>query len=147
MSKIDQRIRTDQYHEALSAREAAAFLAVKLPTLYAYASRGLVRSIPAGKGRARHYMRADLERLRARRDARSGHGPVAANALQWGEPVLDSAITAISPEQGPLYRGRAAVDLAAADTPFESVAELLWSGALPVETCNWIAIGDMSSMS
>lgn len=115
---------------------------VKLPTLYAYASRGLVRSVPAGKGRSRHYLRADLERLRARRDARSGHGPVAANALQWGEPVLDSAITQISPERGPLYRGHAAAELAATDTPFESVAELLWSGVLPdasAERQGWIA--------
>ncbi len=147
MSDIDQHIQNDQSysspergpHESLSAREAASFLDVKLPTLYAYASRGLVRSVPAGKGRARQYLRADLERLRARRDARSGHGPVAANALQWGEPVLDSAITAISPEHGPVYRGQRAVELAASDTPFESVAELLWSGTLPEQPAPWIA--------
>jgi citrate synthase len=123
----------------MTAREAAAFLEVKLPTLYAYASRGLVRSVPAGKGRARQYLKADLERLRARRDARSGHGPVAANALQWGEPVLDSAITAISTENGPVYRGHAAVELARSDTPFESVAELLWTGQLPDRPAEWIA--------
>lgn len=139
MDEIDQRRsvnqssvsasgHSDQY---LSAREAAAFLEVKLPTLYAYTSRGLVRSVPGERGRARRYLRADLERLRARRDARSGHGPVAAAALRFGEPVLDTSITAISPEEGPVYRGHAAVDLAAADVPFEAVAELLWSGAEP----------------
>ena len=42
-----------------------------------------------------------------RRDARAGHGAVAAGALRWGEPVLDSAITAITP-RGPAYRGRLA---------------------------------------
>ena len=115
----------------LSAREAAALLDVKLPTLYAYTSRGLVRSVPGARGRARLYLRADLERLRARRDARSGHGPVAAGALRFGEPVLDSSITALLPDRGPVYRGHAAVDLAAADARFEVVAELLWTGAAP----------------
>jgi len=114
-------------------------LGVKLPTLYAYASRGLVRSVPAGRGRSRQYLRAALERLRPRRAARAGHGPVAAGALQWGEPVLDTAITAISPEEGPLYRGRGAASLAAADTPFEAVAELLWTGTLPERPVDWIA--------
>lgn len=101
---------------------------MKLPTLYAYTSRGLVRSVPGPRGRARRYLRADLERLRARRDARAGHGPVAAGALRFGEPVLDSSITALLPDRGPVYRGHAAVDLAAADVRFEAVAELLWTG-------------------
>jgi citrate synthase len=138
VKNIDQSISHNQYSESVSAREAAEFLEIKLPTLYAYASRGLVRSVPGGKGRARQYLRADLERLRARRDARSGHGPVAANALQWGEPVLDSAITAISPQHGPIYRGESAIALATADTPFESVAELLWSRSLPEGSHGWI---------
>lgn len=89
----------------------------------------MVRSVPGARGRARRYLRADLERLRARRDARSGHGPVAASALRWGEPVLDTSITAISPEDGPIYRGHSAVGLANEDAPFEAVAELLWTGA------------------
>src|SRR6056297_3523807 len=114
--------------EFLSAREAAEFLDVKLPTLYAYASRGLIQSVPASRGRSRRYRRRDLERLCARRDARAGHGPVAAAALRQGEPVLDSSITLISLEEGPIYRGRSAVALARAGHPFESVAEGLWSG-------------------
>ena len=122
----------------MPARPPASW-ASSSPTLYAYASRGLVRSVPGGRGRAHQYLRADLERLRARRDARSGHGPVAANALQFGEPVLDSAITAISPERGPIYRGTPALELAEQGVPFERVAELLWSGALPDEPRQWIA--------
>ncbi len=82
---------------------------------------------------------ADLERLKARRDARSGHGPVAANALQWGEPVLDTAITAIDANAGPVYRGLVAAEMAADDVPFESVAELLWTGSLPDHPADWIA--------
>jgi citrate synthase len=114
--------------EFLSASEAAELLDVKLATLYAYTSRGLVQSVPGGRGRARRYRRRDLERLCARRDARSGHGPVAAAALRQGEPVMDSAITLISVEQGPIYRGRAALDLAREGRSFEWVAEGLWSG-------------------
>jgi citrate synthase len=152
MNRIDQRIQYDQYQSAehgdadselLTAREAAALLGVKLPTLYAYTSRGLIRSLPGGKGRARRYLRADLERLRARRDARAGHGAVAAGALRWGEPVLDTALTAISRDRGPLYRGVAAIDLAERGVRYEAVAELLWSGADPVgpesATRHWIA--------
>lgn len=114
--------------EYLSASEAARFLEVKLPTLYAYASRGLIQSVPASRGRSRRYRRRDLERLCARRDARAGHGPVAAAALRQGEPVLDSSITLISIEEGPIYRGRSAIGLARAGYSFESVAEGLWSG-------------------
>jgi len=114
--------------EFLTAAEAAELLDVKLATLYAYTSRGLVQSVPGGRGRSRRYRRRDLERLCARRDARSGHGPVAAAALRQGEPVMDSAITQISIELGPIYRGRAALDLAREDRSFEWVAEGLWSG-------------------
>ncbi|MFP6654412.1 MAG: citrate synthase family protein [Myxococcota bacterium] len=114
--------------EFLTARQAAELLGVKLPTVYAYTSRGLIQSVPSGRGRARRYRRRDLERLCARRDARAGHGPVAAAALRQGEPVLDSAITMISLERGPVYRGRAAVDLAREGRSFEWVAEGLWSG-------------------
>lgn len=118
----------DPADEFLTAREAADLLGVKLPTVYAYTSRGLIQSVPGGKGRARRYRRRDLERLCARRDARAGHGPVAAAALRQGEPVLDSAITLISLERGPVYRGRAAIDLAREGRSFEWVAEGLWSG-------------------
>ena len=41
---------------------------------------------------------------------------------------MDSAITMISLERGPVYRGRAAVDLAREGRSFEWVAEGLWSG-------------------
>ena len=114
--------------EFLTAPQAAALLGVKLPTVYAYTSRGLIQSVPGGRGRSRRYRRSDLERLCARRDARAGHGPVAAAALRHGEPVLDSAITLISATEGPIYRGKSAIELANAGATFESVAEGLWSG-------------------
>ncbi len=120
-----------QEHDYLTAQEAAAVLDVKLATLYAYTSRGLIKSIPSEKGRARLYLRRDLDRLRTRRDARAGHGPLAAAALRFGEPVLDSSITEISRELGPLYRGLSAVDLARRDNSFEATSELLWAGGDP----------------
>ena len=131
---VDQRRNDDQHW--IDARTAAARLGIQVRTLYAYVSRGQVRSVPGERGRPRLYALADVERLRVRRDARSGHGAVAAGALRWGEPVLDSAITSIT-ARGPAYRGRLAVELAAAGVAFENVAELLWSGYLPDARVAW----------
>jgi citrate synthase len=131
---VDQRRIDDQ--RWLDARAAAKHLGIQLRSLYAYVSRGQVRSVPGERGRGRLYAFADLERLRVRRDARSGHGPVAAGALRWGEPVLESSITAIS-VRGPAYRGRLAVDLADTNTPFENVAELLWTSLLSERPITW----------
>ncbi|HKU37311.1 MAG TPA: citrate synthase family protein [Polyangiales bacterium] len=127
MANVDQRRINNQHSDFTSAREAARLLDVKPATLYAYVSRGLLRSIDAPRGRARLYSVTDLHRLRARRDARRGHTAVAASALDWGAPVLDSAITRID-ARGPHYRGRSALQLARAGSSFEEVAELLWDG-------------------
>ena len=107
-------------------------------------SRGLVRSVgsraTSPPGRARRYDRSDIERLKARHDARAGHGAVAGAALRWGEPVLDSAITAID-DDGPRYRGHLATHLAESGARFESVAELLWEGTMKASTKAWRAHG------
>jgi citrate synthase len=131
---VDQRRIDDQ--RWVDARTAARHLGIQVRSLYAYVSRGQIRSVPGERGRPRLYALGDLERLRVRRDARTGHGPVAAGALRWGEPVLDSAITEITP-RGPAYRGHFAVELAERGTRFENVAELLWSGFLPAEPVGW----------
>ncbi len=110
----------------MTADAAVKLLGVKRETLYAYASRGLVRSVAGRTQRARVYNREDVERLRARSQARAGHGPVAASALRWGEPVLETRIGSISRE-GPVYRGRLALDLAREGASFEDVCSLLWS--------------------
>ncbi|HTQ08136.1 MAG TPA: citrate synthase family protein [Polyangiaceae bacterium] len=116
--------------ELLTARDAAALLDVKPASLYAYVSRGLLTSVPGPRGPSRLYARSEVERLKARHEARAGHGAVAAGALRFGEPVLESALTGID-ARGPRYRGHVATELARADTPFEAVAELLWSDAAP----------------
>ena len=135
MPDVDQR-GFDNQPAWLTAAEACALLDVKRQTLYAYVSRRLVRRV-RGPGGAR-YAREDVARLRARHDARAGHGPAAAGALRWGEPVLASAITDIGAD-GPRYRGRPAVQLAADGVPVEAVAELLWTDALPAAPPVWPA--------
>lgn len=118
--------------DQMTAAEAAKQLGVKLPTLYAYVSRGLLRSLaPDGAGRARRYLRSDVDGLRARQ-----RGASASRALAWGEPVLDSAITAMTP-RGPAYRGLIAVDLARSGVSFEAACELLWTGTLPAPETRW----------
>jgi citrate synthase len=131
---VDQRRIDDQHW--VDSRAAAKHLGIQQRTLYAYVSRGQVRSVPSEHGRPRLYSLADLERLKTRRDARAGHGAVAAGALRWGEPVLDSAVTAITP-RGPAYRGRYALELVTQGVRFENVAELLWSGYLPATKVIW----------
>lgn len=108
----------------LGAREAASYLDISRATLYAYVSRGYIHPVP-GPGRGKRYPIADLQRLKARSHARSGHGPVAGAALSWGEPVLETSIFAVM-EGAPTYRGQDAIDLAASGLPFEAVADGLF---------------------
>ncbi|APW40969.1 citrate synthase [Rhodoferax koreense] len=104
-------------------------LNVRQQTLYAYVSRGWIRSVPQ-KGQKSHlYLRDDIARVGMRSAARAGHGAVAAAAMNWGEPIFPTSITEITP-QGPRYRGHLAADLARSTASFETVAELLWSGVL-----------------
>ncbi|RKG77745.1 helix-turn-helix domain-containing protein [Corallococcus sp. CA049B] len=124
--------------ELLRAEEAAALLGVKRATLYTYVSRGLVRCVPEKGTKENRYLRADVERLKTRHDARAGHAAVASGALRWGEPVIDSSVSRIS-EEGLSYRGHDAVELATRGHRFEDVAELLWTGRLPLESTAWPA--------
>ena len=112
----------------LSAAEAARRLGVKRETLYAYVSRGLVRSTPkGGRTRARLYAREDIERARRRAEDRRDPTAIAAHALSHGSPVLESSITLI--EGGRLfYRGHDAVELSRTRSIAE-VASLIWRGA------------------
>jgi citrate synthase len=110
----------------LSAAEAAAFLRVTKPTLYAYVSRGLVRSQPGPDSRARTYNRLDLEQLRERKRIRNKPQVEVAAALQWGAPLLDSSLTLIT-NDGPYYRGISALELALSRSFWEVVC-WFWSG-------------------
>jgi citrate synthase len=109
----------------LTASQAAEALGVTPATLYAYASRGQLRSEPApGRVRERRYFREDIDRLRERKEARRDPSRAAARGLHWGGPVLESGITLI--HEGRLYyRGQDAATLAAWAS-LEQVAALLW---------------------
>jgi citrate synthase len=113
----------------LTAAEAARELEVSLPTLYAYVSRGLIRSEPtAGARRSRLYRGEDVELLKSRKQARRNPIAAAERNLSWGLPVLESALTLIS--DGRLYyRGYDAIDLAA-NRSVEEVAAVMWEGEL-----------------
>ncbi len=61
---------------------------------------------------------------------------MAAGALRFGEPVLDTRITAVGPH-GLRYRGRNAVELARTGVGFEDVASLLWACTPPTRAWPW----------
>lgn len=114
----------------LTAKETAVALGISLPTLYAYVSRGLIRSEETqGKSRAKRYRREDVAALLARKDLRQNPAKAAEEALHWGTPVLESAITLI--ENGRLYyRGHDVLTLPDNHT-FADVASLIWQHHLP----------------
>lgn len=109
----------------LTAQQAADALRVTRATLYAYTSRGQLRSEPvSGRPRAHRYYREDVERLQERKEARRDPARAAAHSLHWGGPVLESGITLIHNGRF-YYRGRDAVTLAETSGA-EQVAALLW---------------------
>ena len=111
----------------IDADAAVALLGVSRATLYAYVSRGRIRSEAApGSTRKRRYARDDVERLRSRTQERRNPEKAAEQALHWGLPILESGITLIA--DGRLYyRGRDAIELARTKS-LEEVAALLWTG-------------------
>jgi len=111
----------------VTAAEAAGALGIKVATLYAYTSRGMLHSesVP-GQPRVRRYLREDVERLAERKQLRGDQECMCTRTLVRCNPNLESAITLI--EGGRLYyRGRDAIKLAEEAT-VEEVAALLWTG-------------------
>ena len=107
----------------LTAAEAAKRLGISPATLYAYVSRGLIRSVRDPKNpRNRLYSVEDVER---RRPANA-----AERALHWGGPVLESAITLISGDHL-YYRGQDVAVLARSRS-VEEVASLIWTGNMSI---------------
>ena len=112
----------------VEATEAIELLGVSRATLYAYVSRDHIRSEPLPGGtRRRRYSRDDIERFAARTRERRNPEKAAEQALYWGMPVLESAITLIADEKM-YYRGHDASVLAGTSSVAE-VAALLWSGS------------------
>ena len=116
----------------LSSKDASSRLGISRATLYAYVSRGLVRSSAApGDPRQRRYAAEDIDALRNRSEERRDPAKIGERALHWGVPVLESAITLI--ENGSLYyRGHDVAQLARTRS-VEEVAALIWTGAFDVD--------------
>ncbi len=108
----------------LSSAEAARRLGVSRQTLYSYVSRGLLRAHETSDPRQRRYASDAVARLADQR--RRGRRPkeVAKATLDWGLPVLESAITLV--HGGRLYYRGVDVVTLAKDAALEDVAALLW---------------------
>jgi citrate synthase len=113
--------------DLMTREEVLARLNIKPATLYSYVSRGLIGTAPHDDGRRSLYLRADVERVGSRKRGRISRAASAESTMRWGEPVLASAITHVTPE-GPLYRNRSAVEMARSGASFESVSQLLMTG-------------------
>ena len=97
-----------------------------MATLYAYVSRGMIRSEATGRSRRRRYRAEDIRRLKERKERRRDPDGVVEGALHWGTPVMESGITLIA--DGKLYyRGRDVAALAVGSA-IEEVAALIWTG-------------------
>jgi citrate synthase len=70
--------------EFLTAPEACALLGIKAATLYAYVSRGLLKSYRQGIRRMRLYRRDDVEELTRLRDSTPRDGDAARTQLDDG---------------------------------------------------------------
>jgi citrate synthase len=114
----------------IRSKDAAKRLGVKPATLYAYVSRGLLRSAPGLDSRERRYYAEDVERLKRMKHVgpRIGQPPKPFDAAM---PVLDTSISLI--ESGRLYYRGSDAMLLAETADLETVARLMW-GQTGLET-------------
>jgi citrate synthase len=111
----------------LTATEALQVLGVRPQTLYANVSRKKIRAKSDPKDTRRSlYHEADVRKMARQRGGQRKATAVAAAAIEWGDPILSSAISTVV--DGRLYyRGQDAVVLSE-DGSLEDVAGLLWGG-------------------
>jgi citrate synthase len=114
----------------LPVDDALSELNVRRQTLYAYVSRGLVRArADEDDPRRSLYSAGDIKKLRGRRRGARRRSEVAAGAIAWGEPVLESALSTVR-DGDLILRGKSIGDLAARST-LEDIACLLWKSDGP----------------
>jgi citrate synthase len=113
----------------LTSRQAALRLGVKVETLYAYVSRGLLERRGIDAERHSLFDAAHVEAL-----ARRGRPRLTSRGTTLSLDI-ETRITAID-GRGPRYRGHLATELARTHT-FEQVAELLWLERLPNASPTW----------
>src|ERR1700736_5927683 len=128
----------------ITAEEAATQLGVKVGTLYAYVSRGWLRSYRRRVGRQALYRRDDIDALRDLATTEGGRRgrslpdasswvtvaqPPSSDGSAYGVTVAESAVSSII--EGRLaYRGYPIEELIARSS-FEEVCLLLWHGERP----------------
>ncbi len=81
---------SDDEEKYYSGAQAAEFLGVKSATLYAYASRGMIESMPAESGRERAYRLTDLIKLR--QSSRGFKTQKDQEIPTWTGPVIKSRL-------------------------------------------------------
>lgn len=109
----------------IAVEDALSELNVQKQTLYAYVSRGLLRARPDESDPRRSlYASSDVARLKGRRRGARRRSEVAAGAIAWGEPMLESAISTVRDGQL-IVRGRPVEELAKT-LSLEDMARLLW---------------------
>lgn len=112
----------------LTARDAANRMGVKVETIYAYVSRGVLESHP-GPGRARLFDSRAIETLARRGRPRQSSRSTSLNML------IETGVTSLAAD-GVRYRGLHNAELARTQS-FEQVAHLLWLGALDPAHSPW----------
>ena len=111
----------------MTAQEAAEELGVKTATIYAYVSRGLIRSLASAEGqRHRLYAREDVSRLLIKRQMRLSMDPANPDIFHWTAPIFDSCISLI--EDGRLYYCGYPIEDVVASYSAEKLAALVWTG-------------------
>lgn len=110
----------------LDAEAAAKALGISRNTLYAYVSRGLVRSTPHPTvAKASLYIAADIQALITRKVRMRRPRAAAASALEGGLPVLKTRITHFEDDRL-FYRAKEATSFSREAT-LEDAARLLWN--------------------
>jgi len=102
----------------LTSEQAARRLGVKPETLYAYVSRGLIRSERVPGQRRSRFLRTDVERHAARSRIGGRAGGL--------EVVVETQLTLLEPAGRLAYRGWDVTE--AVSATFEEVAAWLWTG-------------------
>ena len=136
MMQAMERLGTSEQKDYLTAKEALGLLNIRAQTLYAYVTRGWIHSISQPGQKERLYLRADIEKVRLRSRAHAGQAAVAASAMNYGEPIMGTAVTEITPD-GHKYRGQPAEKLVLTGAAFETVSEFIWSGLWHETALRW----------
>ncbi len=126
----------------ITADETAARLGVKVDTVYAYVSRGALRSWREPRSRTSRFDPDEVEALARRGRPRRATRPP---ALDF---TIQTSLTTIG-DHDVLYRGHSALALARTAT-FEEVAQLLWTGRPAAEHVTWsptpVALPDLPAI-